>query len=192
MVNYIVQDLKKPLHWFFKILFAVSMLYFLAYTVLPILGKEPPEELLGYKPLQAANLVQKNDLMCLARNIYFEAGNQPEIGKIAVGVVTLNRVHDPRWNMSVCKVVEQRTTAILEEQAKQTICQFSWVCMGPKNPSKGPIWDESLKVARMLLEGGYERYSPMMQGALFFHANSLRPNWKYQKVAVINDHTFYK
>jgi spore germination cell wall hydrolase CwlJ-like protein len=168
------------------------MLYFLAYKVLPTLGAEPPEDLLGYKPLHAATLVQKNDLTCLARNIYFESGAEPELGKIAVGVVTLNRVHDKRWNMSVCGVVEQRTKTSLEDRPSQTVCQFSWTCMNKRNPEKGENWNESLRIAKMLMEGGYERYAPMFEGAVFFHANYVNPKWKLQKVAVINDHTFYK
>jgi spore germination cell wall hydrolase CwlJ-like protein len=193
MMNYIVQDLKKPLHWAFKILFAVSMLYFLAVKVLPALGTTPDQELTGYKPLFATNLVQKNDLTCLARNIYFEAGNEPELGKIAVGVVTLNRTHDHRWGMSICDVVEQKTRVPMPDNQKvQTVCQFSWTCGGSKQIVYQGAWDESMKVAKMLMQGGYERYAPMFQGAVFYHATYVNPGWNYKKVAVINDHIFYK
>ena len=33
---------------------------------------------------------------CLAQNIYFEASTEPMVGKIAVGMVVINRVKDAR------------------------------------------------------------------------------------------------
>ena len=32
------------------------------------------------------------ELICMAKNIYFEAGNQPLAGKLSVAFVTINRV----------------------------------------------------------------------------------------------------
>ena len=37
------------------------------------------------------------DVDCLAHNIYYEAGNEPEEGKVAVAMVTINRVRDGRF-----------------------------------------------------------------------------------------------
>ena len=39
----------------------------------------------------------KSDLYWMAMNIYYEAGNEPLIGIIAVGAVTLNRLRDIRF-----------------------------------------------------------------------------------------------
>ena len=36
------------------------------------------------------------DLDCLARNIYYEAGLESEEGKVAVGLVTINRSQDEK------------------------------------------------------------------------------------------------
>ena len=44
---------------------------------------------------------------CLARNIYFEARNEPFAGQFAVAMVTLNRVHDKQFPNTICKVVYQ-------------------------------------------------------------------------------------
>ena len=44
---------------------------------------------------------------CLARNIYFEARNEPFAGQFAVAMVTLNRVHDKQFPNSICEVVYQ-------------------------------------------------------------------------------------
>jgi hypothetical protein len=39
----------------------------------------------------------KKQIDCLAQNIYHEAGNEAEVGKVAVALVTMNRVEDPRF-----------------------------------------------------------------------------------------------
>jgi hypothetical protein len=36
---------------------------------------------------------ENGEIFCLAKNMYFEAGNQPIAGKIAVGHVVMNRVY---------------------------------------------------------------------------------------------------
>ena len=53
--------------------------------------------------------VNKKDLECLARNIYYEAGMESEEGKAAVGLVTINRSRDDKFPKSICGVVSQRT-----------------------------------------------------------------------------------
>jgi spore germination cell wall hydrolase CwlJ-like protein len=53
--------------------------------------------------------VDAKELQCLSKNIYFEAGIEPIEGKVAVGLVTLNRVNDGRFGGSVCDVVDQKT-----------------------------------------------------------------------------------
>ena len=42
---------------------------------------------------------------CLAKNIYFEAGNQPLAGRIAVGQVTINRKNHGMFPHTICEVV---------------------------------------------------------------------------------------
>ena len=49
------------------------------------------------------------DLDCLSRNIYFEAGNQSSIGKLAVGLVVMNRVASERYPDTICGVVNQQS-----------------------------------------------------------------------------------
>lgn len=134
--------------------------------------------------------VKPVDLQCLAENIYFEAGNQPELGKVAVGVVTLNRTMDRRFPKSVCGVVKQSV-----DSDNGPLCQFSWVCDGAEVPSQNnKSWRESLRVARMLLEGGYDQYNSVFENALFFHAASLKTDWhkRHPRVGQIGDHIFYK
>ena len=54
-----------------------------------------------------ANVDRFEELYCLANNIYFESRNQPKLGRIAVGQVTMNRVNSKRFPNTVCEVVKQ-------------------------------------------------------------------------------------
>lgn len=161
-------------------------------------------------------VIDIKELNCLARNIFFEAANEPEEGKVAVGLVTLNRAEDPRFPKTVCGVVDQRTTRMIERQGvrevrttwgrtktepttnwqKLTICQFSWRCMFVKNPkSQDERWLESQQIARDLLvsEHTYADYRDKYANALYFHATGIRPVWAGQKkhVSRIGGHHFY-
>ena len=153
------------------------------------------------------------DQECLAKNIFYEAASEPEEGKVAVGLVTLNRARDERFPNSICGVVNQRT--VLERARTVTrqvrtlfgtkeekervvtqvaICQFSWRCeKNIKLKSDDERWVESQRVARELLEGGYDDYRAKYANAKYFHATRIRPSWAPQKqrVARIGGHIFY-
>ena len=144
--------------------------------------------------------VSSKELMCLARNIYYESGNEPEDGMIAVGMVTLNRVEDPRWPKSVCEVVRQRTvlsrTVIVENKTIRTnrvVCQFSWVCSITRRIKETDHrWIQSMEVAKHLLDGGYELHRPRMGEWLYFHASHINPRWTNLKRDMrIGGHIFY-
>ena len=160
-------------------------------------------------------VVNVKEVACLAKNIFFEAGNEPEEGKVAVGLVTLNRLQDGRFGKSVCGVVDQRLTTEIERThfkttktflgektekvtvwEKLTICQFSWRCMFVKNPkSQDERWVESQEIARNLLvsQDTYSDYRDKYSTALYFHAAGIRPVWAKQKeyVGRIGGHRFY-
>lgn len=139
---------------------------------------------------QVKRAIKPVELQCLAENIYHEAGNQPEMGKVAVGVVTMNRTMDSRFPKSVCGVVKQSV-----EGENGTQCQFSWVCTGKEVPSQNSKnWRDSLRVARMLLEGGYDQYKSVFENAKFFHAASIKTDWykTHHRVGQIGDQIFYK
>ena len=125
----------------------------------------------------------KSDVYWMAMNIYYEAGNQPLIGKIAVGVVTLNRLHDKRFPKNIRDVVTQPS-------------QFSWYSTKSATPpAKSEIWKESYRVAKLLLTKatGNDIIS-ILEGATHFHANNIRPDWvsTVTKIAIIEGHTFYR
>ena len=62
-------------------------------------------------------------MSCLAEALYFEARGEPIKGQLAVGEVVLNRVEDPRYPNSICKVVNQGT-------GRRFACQFTYTCDG--------------------------------------------------------------
>jgi spore germination cell wall hydrolase CwlJ-like protein len=163
--------------------------------------------------------VTKRDQECLARNIFYEAGSEPEEGKAAVGIVTINRVKDSRFGRSICDVVNQRTVTVKTHDVSNTeivhtgwfgrpeevvhhtiqmqsvaVCQFSWVCQFIRKPkADDERWQESQQVAENLLNGDYEEYRSKYSEALFFHSTGVRPVWAKQKqyVSKIGGHIFY-
>ena len=162
--------------------------------------------------------VNKKDLECLARNIYYEAGMESEEGKAAVGLVTINRSRDDKFPKSICGVVSQRTikshyktVSITKVQhdsigrkklvtedhtvvTSQTICQFSWQCGRVGQIDKNDEhWDSSLRVARELLEGGYNNLRDRFADAMYFHNTQVKPAWAKQKQRIekIGSHIFY-
>lgn len=137
--------------------------------------------------IEEATLVEK-DVNCLAKNIYYEARNEPKEGKVAVGVVTINRSENPKYPDNICDVVYHRT----KSKEGRTICQFSWTCMRLAKPSENdPLWVESIRIAKNLLLGQYEYWEKKYQSAHHFHNTSVSPGWNKKVVARIGRHIFY-
>lgn len=118
---------------------------------------------------------------CLADNIYHEAGFEPNDGKVAVALVTLNRMQDPRFPKDICGVVKQRTTSV---------CQFSWFCNKVSIKNKDAY--EKAKEVAIYVYANYENLKDITSGALYYHADYVNPRWKLEKTTVIGRHIFYK
>jgi spore germination cell wall hydrolase CwlJ-like protein len=118
---------------------------------------------------------------CLAENIYYEAGYEPRDGKIAVAMVTLNRVQDPQFPKDICSVVKQKT---------KSTCQFTWFCEN-KTLQNNSAYSQAQDIA-LLVYANYEKMQDMTQGALFYHADYVNPRWKLERTVVIGRHIFYK
>lgn len=153
-------------------------------STLSALNAETPELL---SPAPELTHEQEKELNCLAKNIYFEAGGETFDGKIAVAMVTLNRVESGKFPNTICGVVHQKTVV---NQSK-LVCQFSWVCQGNTIRSKiSDRWKNAMSVARLVLLDGYR--IPHLESALYFHAIQVQPNWRKYKVAKIGNHVFYR
>jgi len=134
-----------------------------------------------------------NDYHCLASNIYWEARNQPIIGKLAVANVTLNRVNSKKYPNSICGVVTQ-TRFYPSGQIDLHSCQFSWYCDGLKDE---PLQNEELTYRESFDMAVKFLQSPPMdvtEGALYYHNHKVNPSWtkSLDRVVTIEDHIFYK
>ena len=150
---------------------------------------EAPADAAAPAPVDAASLSQlvaatatpsslSNELACLAGAIYFESKGETLAGQLAVGRVIVARSRSGRFPASYCGVVYQRS-------------QFSFV-QGHGMPAinkSGRAWTEAARIARIAHEGSWK--SPV-EGALFFHAARVSPNWRLTRVARIDNHIFYR
>lgn len=147
--------------------------------------------------VEAVGFDANGDRFCLAQNIYFESGNQPKAGRIAVAQVTLNRVNDPQFPDNVCDVVYQtkeykRSWKTGELIPKRGMCQFSWYCDGKSDEPKDSVtWMESLRLADAVLNS---ESIDITDGALWYHADYVTPYWAQhlEQVCTINNHLFYR
>jgi spore germination cell wall hydrolase CwlJ-like protein len=130
----------------------------------------------GFEFYKNKNYTQQ-DIVCLAKNIYFESRGEPMTGKLHVAKVTLNRAnHDTLFDKTVCKVVYANK-------------QFSWTDQKLK-VKDGIAWREAQLLAKGILQG----YILIpTTNALYFHAKDIKPKWAKTKtiVAKIGNHIFY-
>jgi len=120
------------------------------------------------------------DVFCLAKNIFHEAGIEPDIGKYAVAQVTLNRVASRKYPNTICKVVLDRY-------------QFSWANNRSRHWTRpnGPNWDRSYEIARQVMNEGHRVKG--LENSRYYHADYVKPHWsrKMTHVATVGRHVFY-
>ena len=146
------------------------------YLITPTIAKSDKDFLeLDRKPI----LYNSRDLKCLAQNIFFEAGTESMLGKIAVGQVTINRVKIGHWGETICEVVNAKN-------------QFSWTNrdnLSIDRESKN--YKDSFLAAKKVLQE--RKRLRILRSALFYHADYVQPNWadRSQRVGKIGAHVFY-
>lgn len=123
------------------------------------------------------SVAQVNDTLCMLKNIYHEARGEGVEGMQAVALVTLNRAR--QQDKSVCEVVYRRK-------------QFSWTntAKGRNKPITGSI-DAAYNVASAAMSNNL---IDITGGATHYHTKAVKPIWRksLDKIAVINNHIFYK
>ena len=145
---------------------------------------------------KALSLSTYQDKDCLAQNIYFEAGNQPFSGKLAVANVVLNRVESTQFPNTICEVVYQAKEFKTSWKTGKLIpirglCQFSWFCDGyADEPQDSVTWTESARIAEFAISSQID----ITNGALYYHANYTTPYWAahLERLVQIETHIFYK
>ena len=134
---------------------------------------------------------------CLAKNIYFEARNEPFAGQLAVAMVTLNRVHDDKFPNSLCKVVYEGKHWP-SGHPKRDRCQFSWYCDGKLDDILNErAFEQSQNIAGLAWESYLdikEQGLDITEGARYYHTYEVSPRWSkvYPVVGRIGDHIFYR
>jgi spore germination cell wall hydrolase CwlJ-like protein len=119
-----------------------------------------------------------NELDCLAKNIYYEAGTEDRVGKYAIGHITLNRLKTGYWGNSICKVVYSRA-------------QFSWTLKKKLPKLDSALYAESRDIAWDVIHG---HRVVSLDKSLFYHADYIKvPNWAdpKEKITQIGRHIFY-
>lgn len=131
----------------------------------------------------------KEEVQCLAENVYHESASESFEGKLAVAQVTLNRVNSGKFPTTVCGVVKQKTLI-----QGVMVCQFSWFCNKAytKLVRNQYQWEESVIVAKKALTSAVAHDKLYEQKAMYYHANYVNPGWKLQKIGQIGNHIFYK
>lgn len=118
------------------------------------------------------------DMRCLAGAVYFESKGESLEGQLAVARVIINRARSGRFADSLCGVVYQPG-------------QFSFV-RGHDMPAirtNGAAWREAVAIAQIAAKDSWD--SPA-EGALFFHARRVSPGWGKARLALIDNHIFYR
>ena len=155
-----------------------------------------------YKPLEFDKVkYTAADVLCLAKNIYFEAGVESTAGKLAVANVTINRTLRDNYPDSICGVVHEGIHRYNERMGEHVPvrdrCQFSWYCDGlGDNPREGRTWDSAQELAKKVLVNHYDKaLIDITDGATHYHANWMEkyPSWSKTKkvMASIDRHIFY-
>ena len=118
----------------------------------------------------------KKEFDCLVDNVFYEAGNQPYIGKIAVLQTVLNRAETGKWGYSFCNVIYANK-------------QFSWTSKKQKKPS-GSDWESSKNAVKAFVNGTRVKN---LENVKHYHADYVSPYWKHsmRQTAIVGNHIFY-
>lgn len=137
-------------------------------------------------PSEAERLAE---IECLAGNVYYESRGEPLAGQYAVAEVTMNRVASPLFPSSVCDVVH---AGRFDPIRGRYVGAFSWTEFDELERPRGYEWRRAMAVASTVYDNNLE--APLVNGALFYHATRVKPDWARTKtrVAHIGRHLFYE
>jgi spore germination cell wall hydrolase CwlJ-like protein len=116
-------------------------------------------------------------IQCLADNIYHEANGEPEEGKLAVALVTMNRTITKGFPDTVCGVVYERG-------------QFTWASRKVRTNRE----TDRYKAIYSIAETTYINYRTMVditKRSLYFHAVHVNPGWNLKRTIQLGRHVFY-
>lgn len=147
----------------------------------------PPSKGVSYKDVPSlAGRVEwckySEECAAMAEALVYEARSEPMAGAVAVGFVILERMKSERWPDTVKQVVHYR-------------CQFSYTCQRKQRsvPTEKD-WTRAYQASYDVLNG--KAVTGAKGADHYFNPKKVRrtPSWalKYEYVAKIGDHRFYK
>ena len=115
-------------------------------------------------------------ISCIAVAVYFEARGETVMGQRLVAETIVNRAADDRWPDNECDVVKQKS-------------QFSFYSDGK---SDKPENDFAFLKAQIIAHDALRKQGTNT-GALWFHADYVRPVWRHKlkHVIQVGSHLFY-
>lgn len=127
---------------------------------------------------QSVSDTLSEEMQCLAGTVYFESKGETLAGQLAVARVVMARAASSRFPDTICGVVYQPS-------------QFSFIRGGkmPRINKSHSHWHNAVAIAKIAMNDGWE--SPV-EGALFFHARYVSPGWRLQRMAMVDNHVFYR
>ena len=150
------------------------------------------------KPIELESEENQKQIMCMAKNIFFEAATESTAGKLAVAQVVFNRVNSQKFPNTICEVVYEGLHYTGHNCARFPVrdrCQFSWYCDGRgDDPRESRLWTESQSVAKHFFLYR-DKYIDITDGATHYHANYIDdPRWARadRKTASIDQHHFFR
>lgn len=178
----VISRVKKILAW------TIMSTTVIALTTMPTaIGSEDRD--FGFKIVKQQEAKLARQLTCLARNVFYEAGNEPMAGQMAVAQVTVNRAKSGLFPNDLCAVVAQSTTVDGDR-----ICQFSWVCDAKTNKQRKISTTNSSYIAakKVLVDG--QKVAQIDENVMWFHAADIQvnPRWPHKIATKIGNHVFYK
>ena len=129
------------------------------------------------------NRTARQQVDCLAQNMYFESGWEPVNGQIAVAMVTINRQESGDYPSTICGVVKQKIAST---------CQFSWVCEYKTINNINRDVYMRVRALAVYVYANREHIKDPSRGALFYHADYVNPGWRNMVyLTKIGRHKFY-
>jgi spore germination cell wall hydrolase CwlJ-like protein len=129
------------------------------------------------------NRTARQQVDCLAQNMYFESGWEPQAGQIAVAMVTINRQESGNFAPTICGVVKQKIAST---------CQFSWVCEYKTINNINRDVYMRVRALAVYVYANRDHIKDPSRGALFYHADYVNPGWRNMVyLTKIGRHKFY-
>ncbi|WP_275791032.1 cell wall hydrolase [Pararhizobium gei] len=145
----------------------------------------PDDHAWAANPLPA-DVFSEAEQKCLTAGIYFESRGESAKGQAAVAQVILNRVRNPSYPDTVCKVVYQN-------KGWYNRCQFSFACDRiPDIVWSRSAWQTAKEIGLAVTAG--KIWLPEVGSSTHYHATYVKAHWgpTMKRVAQIGKHIFYR